>query len=597
MHSSAFDSIKTEIATMKKILHPNCVHMFEVIIDPSIDEVCLVLEYVEAGPSQRNGEDGQPIPLLERTIWSHMRHLVMGLEYLHMHGIIHRDIKPENLLVTKPDADFHDSVGVLKIADFGTASFCEGDSNAQKTAGTPAFFSPELCAKDSKGTYDMRVVDLWAVGVTVYLWVCGRAPFKADTAMLLMSAIRDVGPQISAPAEAGPGLARVLEALLTKDTKTRLTLNQLRLDDWLTDAGKQPLPVQPVVKVVVTAEEIEQAISNRKAIAVGSASGPSFLGTATGNSFIGWKREGSQIIKKRGTEREARFFKAVAGSDLAAHIPILYGIGSADEEDADVELSTRGSRRSETFGAYVPDSSRYEDIRMQDLAASMTRPCAMSFMMGTRTITAEDMTEAGKEPRSELLEPTKAMGADLVTPEEHAAGGVSFYRFLELLDNLTSTSSLGFRIDAAKSMVGGSLQPLPLPRGHTLGTLREEEDVVDVFKAFLQYDLSLANAVVVKIESLAAALERSLFFARHAFLRSTILLAYDDADRIEKLSLKIMNFATSYPLPQNQTLSHLGKWDGTAECHEDGYLLGVHSLMRLMRRVCADLSESKPQQI
>ena len=100
-HSSAFDSIKTEIATMKKIAHPNCVHMFDVIIDQTHDEVFLVLEYVEGGPSQKIGEDGRSIPLAERTIWSHMRHLVMGLEYLHMHGIIHRDIKPENLLVTK----------------------------------------------------------------------------------------------------------------------------------------------------------------------------------------------------------------------------------------------------------------------------------------------------------------------------------------------------------------------------------------------------------------------------------------------------------------------------------------------------------------
>eukprot|EP00966_Prymnesium_polylepis_P061581 1428984-Prymnesium_polylepis.1 len=239
-HSSAFDSIKTEIATMKKIAHPNCVHMFDVIIDQDHDEVptlarcgksewpradrgrgralmhpCrpvlriaranprarrrpwqvfLVLEYIEGGPSQRMSDDGKGVPLPERTIWSHMRHLVraahrgaslhaaprtptlrlrrrlrahgqhfahrdrgarraaaqvMGLEYLHMHGIIHRDIKPENLLITST-ARISSGAGVLKICDFGTAAFCEGDANAQKTAGTPAFFSPELCTTDTK---------------------------------------------------------------------------------------------------------------------------------------------------------------------------------------------------------------------------------------------------------------------------------------------------------------------------------------------------------------------------------------------------------------------------------------------------------------
>lgn len=92
---SALDSVKEEIATMKKIAHPNCVHMFDVILDPAHDEIYLVLEFVDGGPSQKNDKDGNPIPLAERTIWSHMRHLCMGLEYLHMHQIVHRDIKPD----------------------------------------------------------------------------------------------------------------------------------------------------------------------------------------------------------------------------------------------------------------------------------------------------------------------------------------------------------------------------------------------------------------------------------------------------------------------------------------------------------------------
>lgn len=71
------------------------------IVDPAIDEVCLVLEYVEGGDSQKTDESGSLIPLVEKTIWSHLRHLTLGLEYLHMHGIIHGDIKPENLLLTR----------------------------------------------------------------------------------------------------------------------------------------------------------------------------------------------------------------------------------------------------------------------------------------------------------------------------------------------------------------------------------------------------------------------------------------------------------------------------------------------------------------
>lgn len=98
---SALDTVKAEIALMKKIRHPNCVQMFEVIDDEKADEVFIVLEFVDGGASQGMGRDGKLQVLKEDQIWSHVRHLVMGLEYLHMNGIVHRDIKPENLLVSK----------------------------------------------------------------------------------------------------------------------------------------------------------------------------------------------------------------------------------------------------------------------------------------------------------------------------------------------------------------------------------------------------------------------------------------------------------------------------------------------------------------
>ena len=611
---SALDGVKAEIATMKKISHPNCVHMFDVIIDPAHDEICLLLEFVDGGPSQKLGEDGKPIPLTEPEIWSHTRHLVLGLEYLHTNGIVHRDIKPENLLISRR--------GVLKIADFGTSAFCEGDANEKKTAGTPPFFAPELCTSGMTGTFDERVVDLWAVGITIYLWVCGRTPFEAPTVMLLMQAIRDCEAKVFAPLEAyvsgqapqgtakqssgtsgrhrkalaskhAHSLTAVIEGLLTKDVASRLTLNQLRHHQWLTQKKKQPLPMQPVMQVHVTPEEIEQAFTNRQAIAYQSAAGPSMLGQATGYK-ADWKREGVSVMRKMSTAAEAGMFEAIAASaHLAPHIPVIYSVSEASApagapEEAPTDKSHRGSSSMNEEEVY--------EVRMQDLATGMTRPCAMAFVMGTRTATPDDFEPYASAPRAELLEACRSLDPKSVTPQDEAAGGVSQLRHLDILDSLSSTASLGFRIDAAKTVVDGALDTLPLPEGHkSLATLKEEGDVAAALSTFVQGDESIAKAAAIKLDVICAALGRSqVFWPRHCLLRSTLLLVYDDAER-EHTELKMVNFAFSYKLPEDAPpISHVAPWDGTPDSHEDGYQTGVTSLARIFRRVADELA-NKPK--
>jgi len=59
---------------------------------------------------------------------------------VHKNRIIHRDIKPENLLVTED--------GSVKISDFGVSHVFHGDDDTLKrSAGSPAFLSPELCTR------------------------------------------------------------------------------------------------------------------------------------------------------------------------------------------------------------------------------------------------------------------------------------------------------------------------------------------------------------------------------------------------------------------------------------------------------------------
>jgi hypothetical protein len=51
----------------------------------------------------------------------------------------------------------------------------------------------------------------------------------------------------------------------------------------------------------------------------------------------------------------------------------------------------------------------------------------------------------------------------------------------------------------------------------------------------------------------------------------------------------MMNFGHSFALPDGQTLKHNVPWDGSSESFEDGYLVGVESLHRIVARVCKEL--------
>lgn len=141
--------IRKELAIFKKVHHPNVVRMKEIIDDPDSSKIFMVLEYCDGGEIVWKLPGGGPALTVAQTR-NIFRDTLLGLEYLHHQGIIHRDIKPSNLLY---------SGGKVKISDFGCSHFSEAllaaaaggeesyvnDVELAKTAGSPAFFAPEMC--------------------------------------------------------------------------------------------------------------------------------------------------------------------------------------------------------------------------------------------------------------------------------------------------------------------------------------------------------------------------------------------------------------------------------------------------------------------
>lgn len=186
------ERVVREIRAMSLCLHPNVVQLFEVIDDPMSRKLFLITEYMQGGELVWRDELEQPTLSLTdaRRVF---RDILHGLNALHENGIIHRDLKPANILWTRDRT-------MAKINDFGSAyvrmtpSSVDELSSATdpvlaRTAGSPAFFAPELCYGASDGPPITKAIDVWALGVTLYCMLFGHVPFDAETEYLLLECI------------------------------------------------------------------------------------------------------------------------------------------------------------------------------------------------------------------------------------------------------------------------------------------------------------------------------------------------------------------------------------------------------------------------
>jgi len=88
---------------------------------------------------------------------------------MHSQGIVHRDIKPENIMLSV--------TGELKIIDFGLSKQQVGGQKLKTIAGTPYYMAPEML--DGNVPYDSKV-DIWSLGVLLYVFMCGYLPFQGE---------------------------------------------------------------------------------------------------------------------------------------------------------------------------------------------------------------------------------------------------------------------------------------------------------------------------------------------------------------------------------------------------------------------------------
>uniref|UniRef100_A0A914VIW6 Protein kinase C n=1 Tax=Plectus sambesii TaxID=2011161 RepID=A0A914VIW6_9BILA len=161
-------ALRTEVEILQKVRHPGVVEFEQMLETP--DRIFVVMEKLKGDMLEMilSSERGR---LSERITEFLVHQILVALRYLHSQNIVHCDLKPENILLTS-DSDFPQ----VKLCDFGFARIIGERSFRRSVVGTPAYLAPEVLR--NKGFN--RSLDMWSVGVIVYVSLSGTFPFNED---------------------------------------------------------------------------------------------------------------------------------------------------------------------------------------------------------------------------------------------------------------------------------------------------------------------------------------------------------------------------------------------------------------------------------
>uniref|UniRef100_A0A8C9RFZ1 Serine/threonine-protein kinase n=1 Tax=Scleropages formosus TaxID=113540 RepID=A0A8C9RFZ1_SCLFO len=160
--------LRNEVAILQSLRHLGIVNLECMFETP--EKVFVVMEKLHGDMLEMilSSEKGR---LPERLTKFLITQILVALRHLHFKNIVHCDLKPENVLLASADP-----FPQVKLCDFGFARIIGEKSFRRSVVGTPAYLAPEVLLNQGYN----RSLDMWSVGVIMYVSLSGTFPFNED---------------------------------------------------------------------------------------------------------------------------------------------------------------------------------------------------------------------------------------------------------------------------------------------------------------------------------------------------------------------------------------------------------------------------------
>lgn len=209
-------NVHRELRLMKILYHPNIIQVHN--IHEERDMTLIVMEHANGGElhdyitSKKKLDDTESRRLF--------RQLVSAVDYCHESSLIHRDLKPENLLL--------DNDKNIKLIDFGFGNTYSTTSLLNTFCGSPFYAAPEM----TQGVeYVGPEVDIWSMGVILYMMLTGELPFMGSNIGELYDAIAK--GQYKIPNGMDEFAVDLLSRMLCVNPKHRICMDAIKEHPWV----------------------------------------------------------------------------------------------------------------------------------------------------------------------------------------------------------------------------------------------------------------------------------------------------------------------------------------------------------------------------